>query len=332
MTDIGTAGYLDISFNECLTLNNGYKLIFNKDGNTSLYDHNLTTTTTLSSSLLNHKTLDITESVLLGTSSDATNIIIKIDDVNTSTPSSHLLTYDPSIMSLGLFGDKIIFSPISKYFILYTQFNVYYGSTDLVGWTPTLTNIAFETSGYYKDNYEGSNYFNNECFTYFNDEHVDLYLYHRSVTESGITLNGQKQVLTRFYFGNDKFLQLNETQHLSLSRPHKLVSFNNLESAFIRFNSEDTTIYHDIININGDGGLVVISEYNDQNDQYSFENQIRFQNNYWFYGDDNIVRYSEYNDPTYIPETNYDDFGEDIDRITGLNLAAYNVLLVYKKE
>lgn len=58
-------------------------------------------------------------------------------------------------------------------------------------------------------------------------------------------------------------------------------------------------------------------------------NFARFHNNYWFYGDHNVLYYTLYNNPTYIPENSYDEVG-DSSRITSLCIVSDDILAVYK--
>lgn len=113
-------------------------------------------------------------------------------------------------------------------------------------------------------------------------------------------------------------------------------NLNNVLYASSRYVSEfDSMIGYyklGVIGLNGDvTSIVTTNEYEDTI-PFNIDNHIRFKNNYWMYGDSNRIYYTNYNDPTYIPENNYNDFGEEFSRITGLNLASYDILLVYKKN
>ena len=64
---------------------------------------------------------------------------------------------------------------------------------------------------------------------------------------------------------------------------------------------------------------------------FNFNNYIKFNNNYWFYGGDNKLRYTFLNDPTYISEYNYIDVG-DSKRVTGLLVISDNILMAFKED
>lgn len=57
----------------------------------------------------------------------------------------------------------------------------------------------------------------------------------------------------------------------------------------------------------------------------------RFDNNSWF-ASKNYTFHTEYNDPTYIPLSSYNDLGEDFEEITGLSIVNDNVLAAYKRN
>lgn len=62
-----------------------------------------------------------------------------------------------------------------------------------------------------------------------------------------------------------------------------------------------------------------------------FDNYVRFQNNYWYYGDHNTDYYTSNNDPTYLPEYNTNSYGDDT-RITGYNILSDTVMVAYKEN
>ena len=55
----------------------------------------------------------------------------------------------------------------------------------------------------------------------------------------------------------------------------------------------------------------------------------RFDNNTWF-ASKNYTFHTQYNDPTYVPLSSYNDLGEDFEYITGLSIINDNVLAAYK--
>lgn len=57
----------------------------------------------------------------------------------------------------------------------------------------------------------------------------------------------------------------------------------------------------------------------------------RFNNNTWF-ASGNYTFHTQYNDPTYIPLSSYNDLGEDYEEITGLGIVNDNVLVAYKRN
>lgn len=57
----------------------------------------------------------------------------------------------------------------------------------------------------------------------------------------------------------------------------------------------------------------------------------RFHNNIWFASKNNTA-HTEYNNPTYIPISSYNNLGESFDNITGLNVINDNVLAIYKRN
>lgn len=57
----------------------------------------------------------------------------------------------------------------------------------------------------------------------------------------------------------------------------------------------------------------------------------RFDNNTWF-ASKNYTFHTQYNDPTYIPLSSYNDLGEDFEDITGLSIVNDNVLAAYKSN
>lgn len=66
------------------------------------------------------------------------------------------------------------------------------------------------------------------------------------------------------------------------------------------------------------------------NDYSVFTNQIQFYNNYWLSYKNKLYN-TQYNDPTYIPESNVSVIGDDTD-ITGFNLIGNNAMCVYKRN
>ncbi len=62
----------------------------------------------------------------------------------------------------------------------------------------------------------------------------------------------------------------------------------------------------------------------------TFTNQIQFYNNYWLSYENKLYN-TQYNDPTYIPESNVSVIGDDTD-ITGFNLIGNSALCVYKRN
>ena len=75
----------------------------------------------------------------------------------------------------------------------------------------------------------------------------------------------------------------------------------------------------------------ITKNQNHENLSFSFDNHVRFQNNYWFYGNSNRIYYTSLNDPTYIEEYNYIDVGDD-ERITGMAVLSDNLLVCYKEN
>lgn len=67
-----------------------------------------------------------------------------------------------------------------------------------------------------------------------------------------------------------------------------------------------------------------------KNKNFTFTNQIQFYNNYWFSYKNKLYN-TQYNDPTYIPESNVSVIGDDTD-ITGFNLIGNNAMCVYKRN
>ena len=63
-----------------------------------------------------------------------------------------------------------------------------------------------------------------------------------------------------------------------------------------------------------------------------FPNVLRFQNNWWFYGNKNKTWHTANNDPTYIPENAYDYLGVSDDDITDAVLAGQNTAIFFKKD
>ena len=57
----------------------------------------------------------------------------------------------------------------------------------------------------------------------------------------------------------------------------------------------------------------------------------RFDNNTWFAAK-NYTFHTQYNDPTYVPLSSYNDLGEDSENITGLSIVNDNVLAAYKRN
>lgn len=76
---------------------------------------------------------------------------------------------------------------------------------------------------------------------------------------------------------------------------------------------------------------ILLKDENYEFPDFKIDNYIRFQNNYWFYGNSNKIYYTSFNDPTYIGEFNYINIGDD-SRITGFNILSDNLILCYKKD
>ena len=55
--------------------------------------------------------------------------------------------------------------------------------------------------------------------------------------------------------------------------------------------------------------LLVVEYLTDRNPEFKFTGVVNFRNKKWFYGEDNTVRWTAENDPTYLPTSNYDKVG-----------------------
>ena len=77
---------------------------------------------------------------------------------------------------------------------------------------------------------------------------------------------------------------------------------------------------------------VVYSRNHNKEENLNFNSLLRFQNNSWFYGDDNVIRWTDNDDPTYIPENNYKLLGDPKDVITDMLLVSYDTALAFKKD
>ena len=78
--------------------------------------------------------------------------------------------------------------------------------------------------------------------------------------------------------------------------------------------------------------LVVFSKNKNETEDLKFNSLIRFQNNFWFYGNDNIIRWSDNNDPTYIPENNHKLLGDSEDAVNDMLVVSHDTALAFKKD
>ena len=59
---------------------------------------------------------------------------------------------------------------------------------------------------------------------------------------------------------------------------------------------------------------------------------LRFQNNFWFYGNGNEIRWTGNNDPTYFPEYNYTNLGDTNDVVNDMLLVSYDTAVAFKQN
>lgn len=78
--------------------------------------------------------------------------------------------------------------------------------------------------------------------------------------------------------------------------------------------------------------LLVVEYLADRNTEFKFTGVVNFRNKNWFYGDDNMVRWTAENDPTYLPTSNYDKVGlKDDPILDALPISDYALILI-KRE
>lgn len=76
----------------------------------------------------------------------------------------------------------------------------------------------------------------------------------------------------------------------------------------------------------------VLKSLNEQRAKFNQSTLVsRFDNNTWF-ASKNSTFYTQYNDPTYIPLSSYNDLGEEYEPITGLSVVNDNILAAYKRN
>ena len=65
---------------------------------------------------------------------------------------------------------------------------------------------------------------------------------------------------------------------------------------------------------------------------FDFNGMLRFQNNFWFYGNGNEIRWTGNNDPTYFPEYNYTNLGDTNDVVNDMLLVSYDTAVAFKQN
>lgn len=65
---------------------------------------------------------------------------------------------------------------------------------------------------------------------------------------------------------------------------------------------------------------------------FDFNGILRFQNNFWFYGNGNEIRWTGNNDPTYFPEYNYTNLGDTNDFVNDMLMVSYDTAIAFKQN
>lgn len=109
-----------------------------------------------------------------------------------------------------------------------------------------------------------------------------------------------------------------------------LTKYNSTPSRATRYNGLGTRHYYVDESVHFNLRVTYTSE--DRELLNNFPNVLRFQNNWWFYGNKNKTWHTANNDPTYIPENAYDYLGVSDDDITDAVLAGQNTAIFFKKD
>ena len=88
----------------------------------------------------------------------------------------------------------------------------------------------------------------------------------------------------------------------------------------------------DIVGNKFDIRVVFAQDEVQMGNEIDFNSFMRFQNNFWFYGKNNVIQWTDSNDPTYIPANNYKILGDSKDVITDMLLVSYDTALAFKKD
>ena len=65
---------------------------------------------------------------------------------------------------------------------------------------------------------------------------------------------------------------------------------------------------------------------------FDFNGILRFQNNFWFYGNGNEIRWTGNNDPTYFPEYSYTNLGDTNDFVNDMLMVSYDTAIAFKQN
>lgn len=74
-------------------------------------------------------------------------------------------------------------------------------------------------------------------------------------------------------------------------------------------------------------------EYSDFTTELPEQNkEVRYRNNFWFYGNGNKIRWTSDNNPTYLPEYNYTTLGDAYDDIKDMLLISHETAVAFKQN
>ncbi|MDY0291944.1 MAG: hypothetical protein RBR02_06380 [Desulfuromonadaceae bacterium] len=247
-------------------------------------------------------------------------------------------------------------------------YSVYY--TNLFGTTPTYSNLVIpydysNTSIEGVLNYDGTKFIvnikssdNNSHFLLFNNFITDNTDYNEYSKSAGYdfklsidnnkayytyadwdgisTFTIKRYINTEFIDKPENFILLdtNEVSY-NLLRRINIIDFYNL-SIYEGFNSSVyNRVKYNVIYTYNINNQIIITINSSHTDLYNILKTsiitTRFDNNYWF-ASGNRDYFSKYNNPTYFPQNQYNDYGEENDSITGYNVIGDSILAVYKKN
>lgn len=159
----------------------------------------------------------------------------------------------------------------------------------------------------------------------FNENYTKVYWRDFDGDNGGIIDLKLKKVLSHVVFDamllNNPFVRENSVYGIVTSYDDNALSKSGLRQDSLVLSSTEP--------------LLVITKHineNDLADVFVKSTLIqRFDNNTWF-ASGNTTFHTEYNDPTYIPTSSYNDLGEDYEEITGLSIVNDNILAAYKRN